>query len=64
MKNNISKPSRKMITASGKNQIENEQYYDSQTICYFLTSGQTKSIKPIDNHSYVVEKLIKFLKSE
>jgi len=64
MKNNMTKPSRNMVTANGKNQIENEQYYDPQTICYFLTSGQTKSIKPIENQPHIVEKLIKFLKSE
>ena len=64
MNNNISKPSRNLVTASGKNQIENEQFYDTQTICYFLTSGQTKRIKPIDNQPHIVEKLIKFLKSE
>lgn len=64
MKNNMLKTSRNMVTASGKNLIENEQYYDPQTICYFLTTGQTKSIKPIDNQPYIVEKLIKFLKSE
>ena len=64
MKNSLTKPSRKMVTITGKNQISNEQYYDPQTICYFLTSGQTKSIKPIDNHTHVVEKIIKFLKSE
>ena len=64
MKNNMTKPSRNMVISTGNNQFEKEQYYDPQTNCYFSTSGQTKSIKPIDNQPYIVEKIIKFLKSE
>lgn len=64
MKNNMSSPSRKLHATTGKIQTDNDQFFDSQTISYFLTSGQTKRIKPIENHTDIVEKLIKFLKSE
>lgn len=49
---------------SNKNQFENNQALDLQTVGYSFANGQSKRIKPMENQNDIVEKLIKFLKSE
>jgi hypothetical protein len=63
--NRIKPISSKDETKNGANTLfEGGQIRDTLGFCFSTSGGQTKNIKPIENNSDVVEKLIKFLKTE
>lgn len=64
MNKNGSNSSGDRIGTLNKKQFENNQVLDPQTVGYSFANGQSKRIKPMENHNDIVEKLIKYLKSE